>query len=188
MMPINYKTYCQRALVIFITCIFMWVFSSSMALAQEESDISILSETQTSYSGAILLRNTSDIQLGALTEGRYEDLENRDRYLFWQGDSLFLGAIDTVEGNRLDVVAEFYWFESSVPRNSDFYVVVLKVTAAPRANTDWRIATPPSWSDSLLFRDIGSVHRIEASLDRSGEHGAIRWDWSVPFQNYRWEP
>jgi len=158
------------------------------SFAQEESDISVLSETETAYSGALLMRNGENIQLGALTEGRYDDLEDRERYLFWQGDSLFLGVIDNVENNRLDVVAEFYWFESSLPRNSDFYVIVLKVTAAPSANTDWRIATPASLADSILFRDIGSVHRVEAALDRSGEHGAIRWDWSLPFQNYRWEP
>ena len=25
-------------------------------------------------------------------------------------------------------------------------------------------------------------------MKNSGEAGAIRWDWSVPFQNYKWEP
>ncbi len=163
----------------------LWSFQS---FAQDDPEISVLSETETAYSGALLMSNGTNIQLGALTEGRYDDLEDRERYLFWQGDSLFLGVIDTVDNNRLDVVAEFYWFESSLPRNSDFYVIVLKVTAAPSANTEWRIATPPSITDSLLFRDIGSVHRVEAAVDRSGDFGAIRWDWSVPFQNYRWEP
>ena len=164
----------------------LWILSAE---AQEDPrPITDLSETETSYAGARLLSPEREIRLGAITSGRYGDEAERDRFLFWQGDSLFLGVIDTDEDNRLDVVAEFYWFESSLPRNSDFYVIVLKVTAAPSANTEWRIATPPSLTDSVLFRDIGAVHRVEASLDRTGESGAIRWDWSLPFQNYRWEP
>ena len=171
-----------------IFVLFTHLVELNQSFGQENSDITVLSETETSYSGAVLLRNGRDVQLGALTEGRHNDLEDRERYLFWQGDSLFLGVIDTEDNNRLDVVAEFYWFESSLPRNSDFYVIVLKVTAAPSANTDWRIATPASLTDNILFRDIGSVHRVEAAVDRSGDYGAIRWDWSLPFQNDRWEP
>ena len=164
--------------------------AGAVASAQEEpsSGITDLSETETSYAGARLLSNTENVRLGELRSGRHDDQEERERYLFWQGDSLFLGVIDTEDDNRLDVVAEFYWFESSLPRNSDFYVIVLKVTAAPAANTNWRIATPASVFDSALFRDIGAVQRVEASMDRGGVNGAIRWDWSVPFQNYRWEP
>lgn len=166
--------------------LFFW---STASFAQEDDEvITDLSETQTSYAGARLLNRRENITLGELTYGRHEDTEDRDRFIFWQGDSLFLGVIDTEAQNRLDVVAEFYWFESSLPRNSDFYVIVLKVTAAPAANTNWRIATPGSLFDGLLFRDIGAVQRVEASMDLSGESGAIRWDWSVPFQNYRWEP
>ena len=172
----------------------IWVYLITLLLVgpayaqQETPEITVLSETETSYTGAHLLQNGEDVTLGVMSEGRHGDLDDRERYLFWQGDSLFLGVIDTEHNNRLDVVAEFYWFESSLPRNSDFYVIVLKVTAAPTTNTNWRIATPPSLTDSILFREIGAVHRVEASLDRSGGNGAIRWDWSVPFQNYRWEP
>ena len=71
---------------------------ASAALAQEEEPMGLteLSETETSYAGARLLRNAEDVRLGELRAGRYDDLEDRDRYLFWQGDSLFLGVIDTV--------------------------------------------------------------------------------------------
>ena len=161
----------------------------SFAYAQEEAPpIVDLSETETSYMGARLLRSDEDVIIGELEEGIHEDVDERDRYIFWQGDSLFLGVIDSENNNRLDAVAEFYWFESSLPRNSDFYVIVLKVTASPTPNTNWRIATPPSFVDMVLFRDIGAVHRVQAILDRDGSEGAIRWDWSLPFQNYRWEP
>jgi hypothetical protein len=146
-----------------------------------------ISETETAYAGAILLEGDRSALIGEIGAGLYGDTEH-ERYLFWQGSSLFAGVIDEATNNRLDVVAEFYWFEPAVSRGSDFYVVVLKVTAAPAPNTGWRIATPPSEVDSLLGRDIGPVHRVQATVDRSGQHGAIRWDWCVPFQNYRWEP
>jgi MYXO-CTERM domain-containing protein len=147
-----------------------------------------LSETQTAFTGARLLRGDEQVRFARLEPGLYEDDLGRDRYAFWEGHSLFAGVIDDESGNRIDAVAEFYWFESSVPRDSDFYVVVLKVAAAPTPSTSWNIATTPSLVDDLLFRDIGPVQRVRASMDRTGQFGAIRWDWSVPFQNYRWEP
>lgn len=152
-------------------------------------DAEDLSETQTGYIGAQLLSGDEQVTVAGIGEGRYpDDGEVRDRYLFWQGDSLFAGVIDDATSNRVDLVAEFYWFESSIPRNSDFYVVVLKVTSTPEPGTDWRIANPGNLVDDVLFRNIGPAQDVIASVDRSGDNGAIRWDWSVPFQNYRWEP
>jgi MYXO-CTERM domain-containing protein len=159
-----------------------------------------LSETQTAFYGARLLCGPTadspncprsargEVSFGRVEVGDYDDFDGRDRYSFWTGDSLFAGVIDDASGNRVDAVAEFYWFESSVPRDSDFYVVVLKVAAAPNQTSNWRIATDPSIVDNLLFRDIGPIHRIKAMVERNGNFGAIRWDWSVPHQNYRWEP
>ncbi len=166
----------------------------------DDPNASQLSETQTSYNGARLLcgpdaasPNCSKAARGQVIfermgEGLYADHDARDRYAFWEGDSLFVGVVDEEGGNRVDAIAEFYWFESSVERGSDFYVVVLKVAAAPAPTTTWRIATPPSIIDQALIRDIGPTQRVRAQADRSGMFGAIRWDWSVPFQNYRWEP
>ncbi len=159
-----------------------------------------LSESQTAYIGARLLCGPDDaspncakasrgqVSFQRLEEGDYADRNARDRYAFWQGDSLFVGVVDEDGGNRVDAVAEFYWFESSVERGSDFYVVVLKVASAPAPTTNWRIATPPSLADQFLGRDIGPAQRLKARADNSGRFGTIRWDWSVPFQNYRWEP
>ena len=161
-----------------------------LAMAQPANpDRDDLSETQTSYTGAQLLAGDQGVTIGAIEPGIYDDDEGRDRYLFWEGNSLFTGVIDDETGNRMDMVAEFYWFESSIERNSDFYVVVLKASSTPMPDTNWHVATDESWVDDyVLWRDIGPVQKIEASVDRSGEHGAIRWDWSAPFQNYRWEP
>jgi hypothetical protein len=147
-----------------------------------------LSDTQTSYIGAHLLDGDVEVRIGGLEAGIHGEREGDERYQFWQGNSLFTGVVDMETGNRLDAVAEFYWFESSLPRNSDFYVVVLKVTASPAANSQWRIATPPSAADQIVGREIGPAQRVQASVDPSGDEGAIRWDWSIPFQNYRWEP
>ena len=159
-----------------------------------------LSESQTAYIGARLLcgpdesspncakASRGQVVFQRLEEGDYADHDARDRYGFWQGDSLFVGVVDEDGGNRVDAVAEFYWFESSVERGSDFYVVVLKVASAPAPTTNWRIATPPSLADRFIGRDIGPAQRVKARADNSGRFGTIRWDWSVPFQNYRWEP
>ncbi len=168
---------------------------SSTALGQQEtdgespsSDIQSLSETQTSYTGAQLLRANTQVSFDRMGTGFYDDERGRDRYAFWEGDSLFVGVIDEESSNRVDAVAEFYWFESSLPRDSDFYVVVLKVASAPTPGTNWRIASEPSVTDQILFRNIGPIQRVRASMDRNGGFGTIRWDWSVPYQSYRWEP
>ena len=178
--------------------------STSTAWAQDNGDgapsAEDLSETQTAFYGARLLcgpleespacprAGRGEVSFSRVEVGDYDDFDGRDRYSFWAGDSLFAGVIDDESGNRVDAVAEFYWFESSVPRDSDFYVVVLKVAAAPNQTSNWRIATDPSIVDNLLFRDIGPIHRVKAMVERNGNFGAIRWDWSVPHQNYRWEP
>ena len=67
-------------------------------------------------------------------------------------------------------------------------MAVLKVVSAPPPTTNWRIATPPSFTDQVLLRDIGPAQRVRATMHTSGDFGAIRADWSVPFLNYRWEP
>ena len=168
--------------------LFLTSLAASTALA-DAPDGEALSETQTSYIGARLLTGDEEVTIGGIGPGVHDDFDDRDRYMFWEGNSLFAGVIDDVTGNRVDFVAEFYWFESSILRDSDFYVVVLKVNSSPSPDSDWRVATDESFIDEhVLRRDIGPVQYVAAAVDRSGEHGAIRWDWSVPFQNYRWEP
>ena len=153
--------------------------------AQDADD---MAAGQSSYVGARLLQPETGIQIGGMNVGVHGDEEGRNRFMFWEGNSLFAGVVDEETGNRLEMVGEFYWFESSIDRNADFYLVVLKVTSTPYPNTDWRVATEESWIDNAMLRDIGPVQQVEANVNDDGRQGAIRWDWSVPFQNYRWEP
>ena len=67
------------------------------AIAQQEtdgeapdSDIQSLSETQTSYTGAQLLRANTQVSFDRMGPGFYDDERGRDRYAFWEGDSLFV--------------------------------------------------------------------------------------------------
>ena len=118
-----------------LVCILLW---SAGALAQDDNENPLdppngdpdapnaaqLSESQTAYIGARLLCGPDEaspncqkaargqVSFSRLEEGDYADHNARDRYAFWQGDSLFVGVVDEDGGNRVDAVAEFYWFES----------------------------------------------------------------------------
>jgi hypothetical protein len=86
-------------------------------------------------------------------------------------------------------VAEFYWFESSVPKSADFYVMVLKVKSGPGDDGNWKLAQTASGYDTvmydwILFQDIQPAQVVNVDMSTDGLNGAIRWDWSVPFLNY----
>jgi len=144
-----------------------------------------VSATDTSFVGARILHHNADINGGEAYLGIYDDPSQI--YGFWQGDTLFFGSENTETGNTIDGIAEFYWFESSIPKSSDFYVMVLKVKSAPNIIDDWQLAQEDNWLGEFMY-DILPAQHVEAFMKNSGEAGAIRWDWSVPFQNYKWEP
>jgi hypothetical protein len=148
-----------------------------------------LSGTETSYVGARILRKNLEIFGGDVTAGVKVDEESDgvDQYGFWEGDTLFFGAENTDTGNTVDAIAEFYWFESSIPKSSDFYVIVLKVKSAPNVMDDWKLTQEDSWLGEFMY-DIDSCQHVDVVMPPDGSAGAIRWDWSVPFQNYKWEP
>jgi len=145
-----------------------------------------LSGTDTSFVGARILSQGEEIQGGDIYAGIYDDIETQS-YGFWQGDTLFFGGENEETGNTIDGIAEFYWFESSIPKSSDFYVMVLKVKSSPNIIDDWQLAQEDNWLGEFMY-DILPAQYVEAVMKNSGEAGAIRWDWSVPFQNYKWEP
>ncbi len=78
-----------------------------------------VSATDTSFVGARILSEGEEIQGGDLYTGIYDDYETQS-YGFWQGDTLIFGAENEDTGNTIDGIAEFFWFESSIPKSSDF--------------------------------------------------------------------
>lgn len=150
-----------------------------------------ISETETSYTGARILKAGTEIFGGDVAPGVYVDDKNESedlyRYGYWQGDTLFFGGESPESGNTVDGVAEFYWFESSIPKSSDFYVMVLKVKSAPNVVDDWGLTQEDNWVGEFIY-DIEPCQYTDVKMADAGESGAIRWDWSVPFQNYKWEP
>ena len=145
-----------------------------------------ISEGDTSFVGARVLKSGVEIWGGDTYIGPYED-EETQRYGFWQGDTYFFGAENLDTGNTVDGVAEFFWFESSIPKSADFYVAVIKVKSAPNIIDDWQLSQEDNWLGEFLY-DIKAAQFLEVVMSEAGQSGAIRWDWSVPFQNYKWEP
>jgi hypothetical protein len=138
-----------------------------------------LNTAQTSYIGAIMLEGGVDVTFNA-----YEAIDgNTDNsYAYFNGNSLYVGHEDDA-GNRVDAIVEFFWFESSIDRGSDFYVGVVKARSNPSNDdelwiTDWNDLSG-SWGVEAF-----PVLTVEAMTDVDREHGAFRWDWSLPFESY----
>ncbi len=131
-----------------------------------------LSEAQTSYTGAVMLEGEVDVTFGGIEVGDMGLDTGQERYAFFTGNTLYFGVEDE-HANSVDGIAEFFWFESSIDRGSDFYVAVLKIRTTPNVDEDW-------------YLDVGDqpVNTVRAETDTSKGVGAFRWDWSLPFENY----
>ena len=163
---------------------------SNAALAADEAEAPGgigTSMTQTNYIGARLLKGGENVQVGSIGVGPYEDNESRDRYSYWQGDTHFAGVKDPETGNKVDIVTEWYWFESSIPRNADFYVGVVKVKSSPNVVDSWYLKEENGWYGNIVWPD-DVIQLLQVDMDPSGEWGGIRWDWCVPFDTYSYEP
>jgi hypothetical protein len=175
------------AIIISMFLLVGFVSYSQPVLAEENPDGEELSMSQTSYTGARLLKGTENVQVGAIGVGPYDDFDSRDRYSYWQGDTHFAGVEDPQTGNKVDIVTEWFWFESSIPRNSDFYVGVIKVKSSPNPVDDWYLKEENGWYGNIMWPD-DVVQLLRVEMDSTGVAGGIRWDWSVPFDTYSWEP
>ena len=145
-------------------------------LASQAEDLSL---SETSYSGATILTGDTDVVFDVSLDQDSET--NPHVYSFFEGNTLYLGNSDE-EGNSVDAIVEFYWFQSSIDRGSDFYVGVIKARSTP--GKDCFLSDCHLWADE--YQDWGEypVISVEAFTDVSREQGAFRWDWSVPFENY----
>lgn len=137
------------------------------ALAEDD-----LSAAQTSYTGAVMLQGDVDVTFGGVDMGDMGLEEGQERYAFFTGNTLYFGVEDE-HTNSVDGIAEFFWFESSIDRGSDFYVAVIKVRTTPNVSDGW-------------YLDVSDqpVNFVRAETDTSTGVGAFRWDWSLPFENY----
>ena len=147
--------------------------ATSLLTAPAQADD--LSEAQTSYIGAQMLEGDTDVVFGGIEVGDMGLDEGQERYAFFTGNTLYFGVEDE-NSNSVDGIAEFFWFESSIDRGSDFYVAVIKVRTTPNVTDNW-------------YLEVGDepVNFVRAESDTSRGTGAFRWDWSVPFENYGME-
>ena len=135
-----------------------------------------LSNSETSYIGATMLEGDVDVTFSAAAPLNPDD--NPNSYTYFSGNTLYIGNSDDV-GNSVDAIVEFFWFQSSIDRGSDFYVAVIKARATPsqeEGDTLW----VEDWNDQAT----GAALSVEAITDVTRENGAFRWDWAVPFENY----
>lgn len=158
------------------------LFLSSALYAQD------ISGGETSYIGAKILEGDTDVFFMDF-EPINDPNDESSPYAFFEGNTLYAGNSD-FRGNTVDAIIEFFWFESSIDRGSDFYVAVIKARVTPGDDCHW---APFEWADGVKCRlwtdqwqDIGEhpVLSIEALTDIGLEQGAFRWDWSIPFETY----
>ena len=147
-----------------------------------------LSESQTSYTGATILEGGADVMFADFL-GFSDSDEETFPYAFFEGNTLYVGNSDIYE-NTIDAIVEFFWFQSSIDRGTDFYVAVVKTRVTPGhdcyyAPWDWaRGAQCKLWADEWSDWGEYPVLSIEAMTDVTREQGAFRWDWSIPFESY----
>ena len=146
-----------------------------------------LSDSETSYSGASILEGDWDVSFETATD--IAGSEGRFPYAFFEGNTLYVGNSDVYD-NTIDAIVEFFWFQSSIDRGTDFYVAVIKTRVTPGhdchyAPWDWaRGAQCKLWADEWSDWGEHPVLSVEAMTDVEREQGAFRWDWSVPFESY----
>ena len=162
-----------RAIVPF----FAFALTTALGRPAIAGDDSGLSDAQTNYKGAIMLKGDDEASFGQVQPGDFSRYHyDQTEYAYWSGNTLYFGAEDE-NGNGVDAIAEFFWFESSIDRGSDFYVAVIKARTTPNVGNDWYLQT----------NDTDPVLYLSANTDTSRGTGAFRWDWSVPFENYGME-
>ena len=143
----------------------------SSSSGSESTDIS---DAETSFKGALMLRGDAEVTFGDVTAGIVEDDDNF-RYAFFSGNTLYAGVEDR-HGNTSDMIVEFFWFESSIDRGSDFWVAVVKARTTPNLEDGWKL--------QVEDEPVLSLH---TETYNEFENAGFRWDWSLPFESYGWD-
>jgi hypothetical protein len=147
---------------------------SSSGSSSSSGSGSGISDAETSFKGAIMLKGDVDVSFGEITAGVLEDDDNY-RYAFFSGNTLYAGVEDR-DGNTADMIVEFFWFESSLDRGSDFWVAVVKARTTPNLEEGWRL--------KVKDEPVLSLH---AETYNEFDNAGFRWDWSLPFESYGWD-
>ena len=142
-----------------------------------------LGDSETSYTGAVMLTAGTDIVLGEVIPGAVGDVGGVSRNARFIGNTLYAEATDG-DGNAVAMVAEFYWFESSVPRGSDFFVGVVKARTIPHLAADWVLEHDPNSPTDVVRADRGPCLYVRSTTNPELDEGSFRWDWSLPFRDY----
>jgi hypothetical protein len=149
-----------------------------------------LVEAETSYRGAQILRGglslddeQTDISIGRTVVGSEGDPAHTKIVGKFIGNTLNAEARDE-EGNTILFNAEFYWFESSVPRGSDFFVAVVKAVNSPNRAEKWVLEHSANGTWDFVRPDHGPVLQLRAETDPQLSHGGFRFDWSIPKDDY----
>lgn len=151
-----------------------YIFLSMLMMGSANAED--ISTTETSYTGATMLEGDVDVTFETIDA--FDASANPNAYAYFSGNTLYVGNSDEA-GNSINAIIEFFWFQSSIDRGSDFYVAIVKARGIPAQDdklwvtdwNDWSWSSPPALS-------------VEAIADVEREHGAFRWDWAVPFENY----
>ena len=136
-----------------------------------------ISESQTSYIGATMLEGNTDLSFDFANP---LNPDNNNAYAYFSGNTLYAGNEDE-HGNMVDAIIEFFWFESSIDRGSDFYVAIVKARSNPGREL---------WVEDWTNFGASPVLSVEALCFACGSptgpdfNGAFRWDWAVPFDDY----
>jgi hypothetical protein len=159
------------------TKIFACAFAvTSLLSTAARADDSDLSDAETSYSGAVMLQGDLEVYVGNVTTSPFVEDDSVTSYGFFTGNTMYAGSEDA-EGNSVDAIVEFFWFESSIDRGSDFYVAVIKARTSPADG--YALDYCSTWTSC-----DGPALGVYANADTSSGIGAFRWDWSLPFEDY----
>ncbi|MCA9602248.1 MAG: hypothetical protein R3A78_03155 [Polyangiales bacterium] len=149
-----------------------------------------LVEAETTYRGALILRGgdsldnpETDITMGAVSVGREGDPATTRVVGKFIGNTLNAEARDE-DNNTVLFNAEFYWFESSVPRGSDFFVAVIKAVNSPNRADKWVLEHSANGTWDFIRPDHGPVLQMRAETDPQLNYGGFRFDWSIPKDDY----
>ena len=181
----NFNTPLRKMIALALTLAF--VPSAAMADMNGQDDQQDMTDRQddlsannTAFRGAKLLERGSQ----AYARDVKALGKDQEASMFWSGDTLNLEVRSKKTGNRMAMKIEFFWFEAGLERGSDFYVAIIRGNSSPNLGNGCTSLGKGAWS--LGVDELAQY--IDVKSNQSGQGGAVRWDWSIPFQTYRWEP